>query len=269
MIVQRPDGTPSGGAASVPRRFVLGAALAAVAGAAGLPSAVSAQTGTATGGVAVGGAAVGETRGRKLHELPPLPYDYGALEPVIDRETMELHHNRHHRAYVDALNRALQPYPDLQGRSVEALLRDIDTLPAPIRETVRNNGGGHANHSMFWTIMQPGGEKRPSGALLDFINRSFGSFDGFKQRFEEAGSSHFGSGWVFLASRPGGRGLDILTLPNQDAPAMHGRYPLLGNDLWEHAYYLKHRNRKADYLREWWQVVNWTAVDARLHDAPT
>lgn len=259
MTVQRPDGTPSGGGASVPRRLVLGTAVAAVAGAGGLPSAASAQTGTAAGGA---GAVP------KLHELPPLPYGYDALEPVIDRETMELHHNRHHRAYVDALNRALQPYPDLQGRGVEALLRDLDAMPAPIRETVRNNGGGHANHQMFWTIMQPGGAKQPSGALLDAIAKSFGSFDGFRQRFEEAGLRHFGSGWVFLVTRPGGRELEILTLPNQDAVPMLKRHALLGNDLWEHAYYLKHRNRRADYLRGWWQVVNWTVVAARLDAAP-
>ena len=197
-------------------------------------------------------------------DLPPLPYGYDALEPVIDRETMELHHSKHHRAYVDALNKALEGHPDLQGKSIEALLRDLDTVPEAIRQTVRNQGGGHANHQMFWKIIQPGGAKAPAGAIAQAIDEGFGSFDAFKTRFEEAGAKHFGSGWVFLVTHPGGQGLDILTLPNQDSVLPLKRPALLANDVWEHAYYLKHRNRRADYLKGWWEVVNWTTVGARL-----
>ena len=258
MTAQPPDHIAPDERSLTRRTLVLGTALTAAGGAASLPPAASAQTATAAGA----------TGAPKPYELPPLPYAHDALEPEIDRETMQLHHDRHHRAYVDALNRALQPHPDLQGRAIEALLRGLDGVPAPIRETVRNNGGGHANHQMFWTIMQPGGAKQPAGAVLDAINGSFGSFEGFRQRFEEAGLRQFGSGWVFLVTRPGARGLEILALPNQDSPAMQGRHVLLGNDVWEHAYYLKHRNRRADYLRGWWPVVNWTAVGARLDAAP-
>ncbi len=201
------------------------------------------------------------------YEVPPLPYAYEALEPVIDMETMRLHHDKHHQAYVDALNRAIVDKPDLQNKTIEYLLRGIDHVPEDIRTTVRNNGGGHANHQLFWKIMASpgqGGGGEPQGALAEQIARDFGSLDALKARFEEAGTKHFGSGWVFLVMDPPSKRLEILTLPNQDSVLFVGKPALLANDLWEHAYYLKHRNRKVDYLKAWWGVVNWSYVGERL-----
>lgn len=195
-------------------------------------------------------------------QLPPLPYAYNALAKVIDAETMKLHHDKHHAAYVKNLNDALKYYPDLQKRSVEELLSDLDRLPEKIRTKVRNNGGGHLNHTMFWQIMSPAGGGQPTGAIASEINQTFGSFDAFKKKFNEAGSDRFGSGWVWLVRNPQGQ-LEIITTLNQDSPIMAGFYPIMGNDVWEHAYYLKYQNRRAEYLNNWWNIVNWTEVNKR------
>lgn len=195
--------------------------------------------------------------------LPPLPYDYGALEPYIDAETMRLHHDDHHKTYVDKLNQALQQNPGLQSKSVEALLRDLNNVPENIRTTVRNNGGGHLNHTIFWQIMAPNAGGEPSGRLAEAINSTFGSFDNFKQQFNQAGDDHFGSGWVWLVRNPQGQ-LQIATTPNQDNPIQAGMYPILGNDVWEHAYYLKYQNQRPEYLKNWWNVVNWSEVEKRF-----
>ncbi|MFW6295955.1 MAG: superoxide dismutase [Halothece sp.] len=194
--------------------------------------------------------------------LPELPYAYDALEPHIDAETMRLHHDRHHAAYVNNLNEALTDYPDLQENSVEELLQNLNTVPEEIRRTVRNNGGGHVNHSLFWSIMSPDGGGAATGALADEINNTFGSFESFKEQFNEAGSNIFGSGWVWLVRNPAGE-LEIMTTPNQDSPLMEEAYPLMGNDVWEHAYYLNYRNQRGEYLTDWWNVVNWDEVNRR------
>jgi len=194
--------------------------------------------------------------------LPPLPYDEDALAEVIDAETMRLHHDKHHAAYVNNLNGALEDYPQLRRLSLEQLLQDLDRVPAAVRTTVRNNGGGHYNHSMFWQIMSPEGGGQPSGPLAKEIQQTFGSFDAFQKQFNEAGAQRFGSGWVWLVRNRDGK-LAITSTPNQDSPIMVGSYPILGNDVWEHAYYLKYRNRRADYLENWWQVVNWPEVSRR------
>src|ERR1700757_2659284 len=195
--------------------------------------------------------------------LPPLPYPPEALEPHIDKQTMEIHHGKHHQAYVTNLNAALDKHPELQSKSVDELLRGINTVPEDIRTAVRNNGGGHANHSMFWTIMAaPGGESAPSGALADAINSAFGSFDTFKEKFNAAGATRFGSGWAWLLNK-GGK-LEITSSANQDSPLMEGIEPVLGLDVWEHAYYLKYQNRRPDYMAAWWSVVNWAAVEKRF-----
>ena len=197
--------------------------------------------------------------------LPPLPYDPAALEPVIGRETMMLHHGKHHQAYVDGLNRALAPYPALQGRSAEDLLASLPTLPEPIRAAVQNNGGGHVNHSLFWQWMRPGGTAVPA-ALQAQIDTDFGSLAVMRTKFEEAGLRRFGSGWVFLAYDAAAKRLEIMSTPNQDTmPA--GKTALLGNDVWEHAYYLTYRNRRADYLAAWWAVVDWEFAGMRLASA--
>ena len=199
------------------------------------------------------------------YDVPPLPYAYEALEPVIDAETMRLHHDKHHRAYVDAVNKAIADRPELQRKTIEELLRGLDEVPEAIRTTVRNNGGGHANHQLFWKIMAPpGGGSEPQGPLAEQISRDFGSFEAMKARFEEAGAKHFGSGWVFLLFDPKAGKLEIETTANQDSALLLGKPALLGNDLWEHAYYLKHQNRKPDYLKAWWGVVNWPYVAERL-----
>ena len=196
-------------------------------------------------------------------QLPPLPYEYGALAKAIDAETMKLHHDRHHATYVENLNEALKPQANLQNRSVEALLRDLNSVPEEIRTKVRDNGGGHLNHTIFWQIMSPDGSGQPTGAIAQAINQTFGSFDNFRKQFNQAGGDRFGSGWVWLVRNPQGQ-LQITTTPNQDNPIMNGNFPILGNDVWEHAYYLRYQNRRAEYLNNWWNVVNWQEVDRRF-----
>ncbi len=199
------------------------------------------------------------------HEVPPLPYDYAALEPTIDTQTMHLHHDKHHLAYVTNLNAALEKAPELQSKSAEDLLRDLNAVPEAIRTAVRNNGGGHVNHSMFWKIMGPNAGGPPSGEIADAINSTFGDFNTFKEKFNEAGVKQFGSGWAWLVRGKDGK-LAITSTPNQDSPLSQGQFPVLGNDVWEHAYYLKYQNRRPDYLKEWWNVVNWTEVNRRLKE---
>ena len=193
-------------------------------------------------------------------ELPALEYDYDALEAVIDVETMKLHHDKHHQAYVDNLNKAVEPKADLHDKTLAELLGSLDSVPEDARGAVRNNGGGHANHSMFWTIMKAGGGS-PSGELATAIDEAFGSFDDFKTKFNEAGVKQFGSGWVFVHAS-GGK-LEIASQPNQDTPLHKGIEPLFGNDVWEHAYYLKYNNRRPEYLKAWWDVVDWDAIAER------
>ena len=191
--------------------------------------------------------------------LPPLPFDYGTLEPHIDETTMRIHHGKHHQAYVTNLNAALEGQGALQSRSIEALLADLGAVPESIRGKVRNNGGGHLNHSLFWGWMVPGGAGAPEGALAGDIQGAFGGFDAFKEQFQKAGLDRFGSGWAWLVRLKDGR-LAIESTPNQDNPVMEGKRTVLGCDVWEHAYYLKYQNRRADYLAAWWNVVNWTVV---------
>ncbi len=198
-------------------------------------------------------------------EVPPLPYDYSALEPHIDTQTMQLHHDKHHATYVNNVNAALESQPDLQNQSIEELLRNIDSVPENIRMVVRNNGGGHANHTLFWEIMGPNAGGQPSGELAEAINQAFGSFDGFKEQFAKAATTRFGSGWAWLLA-DGGR-LEITSTQNQDSPLMEGRTPILGLDVWEHAYYLKYQNRRPEYINAWWNVVNWDAVSERFRNA--
>ena len=193
------------------------------------------------------------------HELPTLPYAYDALEPHIDARTMEIHHTKHHAGYVNNLNAALEKYPDLQSVSLEVLLRNLHSVPEEIRTAVRNNGGGHANHSLFWTVMAPDGGGAPSGELAAAIEQAFGSFDAFRERFAKAAATRFGSGWAWLALTAFGK-LVVYSTANQDSPYMDGHTPLLGLDVWEHAYYLKYQNRRPEYVNNWWNVVNWEAV---------
>lgn len=199
-------------------------------------------------------------------ELPPLPYDYTALEPYIDEQTMHLHHDKHHATYVNNLNAALEKHPDLAGKSAEDLIRDLNSIPEDIRTVVRNNGGGHVNHSMFWQIMGPNAGGEPTGAIADAIKDAFGSFEELKKQFNDAGAKRFGSGWAWLVRSSGGK-LQVMSTANQDNPLMEGHYPVLGNDVWEHAYYLKYQNRRPEYLSAWWNVVNWDAVNKRLQQA--
>jgi Fe-Mn family superoxide dismutase len=199
------------------------------------------------------------------HTLPDLPYAFSALEPHIDALTMETHHDKHHAAYVKNLNAALEKHPDLQGKSVEDLLRNINAVPEDIRTAVRNNGGGHANHSMFWNIMAPDKGGPAHGAVGTAIEKSFGGFAQFQEKFNDAGGKRFGSGWVWLVGQKGGK-LEILSTANQDSPLMEGQFPIMGNDVWEHAYYLKYQNRRPDYLKAWWNVVNWEAVNKRYEE---
>ena len=196
------------------------------------------------------------------HQLPPLPYDFAALEPHIDAQTMQIHHDKHHAAYVNNLNAALEKHPDLQSRNVEDLLRDMNKVPEDIRTAVRNNGGGHMNHTMFWQIMGPKAGGPPSGAVGDAIKASFGSFDTFKEQFAKAGVGRFGSGWAWLINN-GGK-LSIESTANQDNPIMEGKKAILGLDVWEHAYYLKYQNRRPDYIAAWWNTVNWPEVASRM-----
>ena len=197
-----------------------------------------------------------------MHKVPDLPYAFDALEPHIDARTMEIHHDKHHAAYVSKLNEALEGHDDLAGKSVEELLRSIDSVPESIRTAVRNHGGGHANHTLFWEVMGPNGGGEPSGALADAIGSAFGSFEDFKAKLKAAAAGQFGSGWGWLVE--GDSGLEILGRPNQDSPLMEGKTPILGVDVWEHAYYLRYQNRRPDYLDAWWNVVDWEAVAARF-----
>ena len=197
--------------------------------------------------------------------LPPLPYPNDALEPYLDAKTMEIHHDRHHKAYVDNLNKAIEGQANLQNKPIEQLLRDINQVPENIRTAVRNNGGGHANHSMFWEIMTKGGGGEPSGPLADDIKKTFGDFAAFKQKLKEAAVGRFGSGWAWLVMA-GGK-LQILSTANQDSPYMKGQVPIVGVDVWEHAYYLKYQNKRPDYIDAWWNVVNWEAVGKRFTQA--
>ncbi len=192
-------------------------------------------------------------------ELPPLPYPEDALEPHIDARTMSIHHDKHHAGYTNNLNKALEGHPALAGKSVEALLGDLNSVPESIRTAVRNNGGGYANHSLFWKIMSPDGGGQPSGELAAAINAAFGNFDAFKDTFGKAGATRFGSGWAWLYLDGSGN-LAVTSTPNQDTPLMEGNTPILGLDVWEHAYYLKYQNRRGDYIAAWWNVVNWDQV---------
>ena len=202
------------------------------------------------------------------YELPPLPYDYAALEPYIDAETMKLHHDKHHQAYINNANGALEKHPELASKSADDLLRDLNAIPEDVRTVLRNNAGGHSNHSMFWTIMGPSGSGNggaPTGAIADQIKADFGDFEAFKKTFNETTAKQFGSGWGWLVMQ-GGK-LKIITTPNQDSPLSQGLYPILVNDVWEHAYYLKYQNKRPDYLAAWWNVVNWAEVNKRFATA--
>ena len=194
------------------------------------------------------------------YTLPALPYDFGALEPHVDTQTMQIHHGKHHQAYVNNLNATLEKAPELQRTSLDDLLSALPKVPEAVRTAVRNNGGGHWNHSFFWTLMGPNAGGAPSGPLADAITRSFGGFDAFKQQFQAAAMGRFGSGWAWLIAGPGG--LTIESTPNQDSPLMEGKKAILVIDVWEHAYYLKYQNRRADYVSAWWNVVRWDVVAA-------
>jgi Fe-Mn family superoxide dismutase len=194
------------------------------------------------------------------HSLAPLPYDHAALEPHIDAQTMQIHHGKHHQAYVTNLNAALDKHPALHDHSLDDLLKNLAAVPDDIRMAVRNNGGGHWNHTFFWNLMAPNAGGAPTGALAEAIASSFGSFDAFKEKFAAAGMGRFGSGWAWLVDNGGS--LEIMSTPNQDNPLMEGRKAILGVDVWEHAYYLKYQNRRADYLAAFWNVINWSAVAA-------
>jgi Fe-Mn family superoxide dismutase len=197
------------------------------------------------------------------HEVPPLPYDYAALEPVIDTQTMKLHHDMHHGAYVKNLNAALEKHPNLQSKNAEDLIRDLNAVPEDIRTAVRNNGGGHVNHSMFWKIMKPKGGGDPTGPIAEAINKAFGNFKDFQAKFNDAGTKQFGSGWAWLVGEAGGS-LKVISTANQDNPMSQGLFPIMGNDVWEHAYYLKYNNRRPEYLAAWWNVVNWDEINKRF-----
>ncbi len=194
--------------------------------------------------------------------LPPLPYPSDALEPHIDKQTMEIHHGKHHNAYVTNLNAAIEKHPELASKSVEDLLKGINSVPEDIRTAVRNNGGGHANHTMFWQIMAPNAGGAPTGAIADGINAAFGSFDKFKDEFKKAAVGRFGSGWAWVIDN-GGK-LSIESTANQDSPLMENKKIVFGIDVWEHAYYLKYQNRRPDYIDAWWNVVNWNEINKRL-----
>ena len=199
------------------------------------------------------------------HELPELPYSHDALEPFIDKTTMEIHHGKHHNAYVTNLNNAISGNESLESKSIIELISDLDSVPEDIRGAVRNNGGGHANHSLFWSIMGPGKGGEPSGALGEAINSTFGSFETLKDEFTKAGMTRFGSGWAWLSISNGS--LVVSSTPNQDSPLMDGNEPIIGCDVWEHAYYLKYHNLRPDYLNAWWNVVDWDAASARFDAA--
>jgi superoxide dismutase, Fe-Mn family len=193
------------------------------------------------------------------YELPKLPYPYNALEPHIDARTMEIHHTKHHQTYITNVNNALKGKPELENKSVEDLISNLSAVPEDIRTAVRNNGGGHANHSFFWKIMGPNAGGEPSGKLGDDIKSTFGSFSAFQEKFAAAGAGRFGSGWAWLIKSKDGK-LEVMSTPNQDSPLMDGNKPILGVDVWEHAYYLNYQNRRPDYIKAWWNVVNWAEV---------
>ncbi|MBE9192976.1 superoxide dismutase [Gloeocapsopsis crepidinum LEGE 06123] len=196
-------------------------------------------------------------------ELSSLPYNYDALEPYIDAQTMQLHHDMHHQTYVNNLNAAIEKHAELQSKSLEDLVRELNSIPDDVRSAVRNSGGGHVNHTMFWEIMGPNAGGEPTGAVGEAIQDTFGDFETFKQRFNDAGTKQFGSGWVWLVRSPDGK-LEVMSTPNQDSPITQGYFPIMGNDVWEHAYYLKYQNRRAEYLKQWWNVVNWDEINKRF-----
>lgn len=196
-------------------------------------------------------------------ELSPLPYNYDALEPYIDAQTMQLHHDMHHQTYVNNLNTAVGKYSELETKSPEELIKSLDSLPSDILSAVRNNGGGHVNHTMFWQIMAPNAGGEPTGPIADAIMENFGDFESFKQRFNDAGAKQFGSGWVWLIRTSDGK-IEITSTPNQDSPMTSGSFPIMGNDVWEHAYYLKYQNKRPEYLKQWWNVVNWNEINKRF-----
>ncbi len=198
--------------------------------------------------------------------LPPLPYDYSALEPHIDAQTMQIHHGKHHQAYITNLNNALKDHADLQGKTVEQLITNLDSVPESIRTVVRNNGGGHYNHSLFWQVMGPDAGGEPTGPVADAINAELGGYAAFKEAFTKAGLTRFGSGWAWLAVGKDGK-LAVSSSPNQDSPLMEGATPILGNDVWEHAYYLNYQNRRPDYLAAWFNLINWAEVNRRYQAA--
>ncbi len=199
------------------------------------------------------------------YSLPDLPYDHSALEPHIDARTMEIHHGKHHKTYVDKLNAAVEGKDDLMLDNVDDLLRNFSKVPSDVQGPVRNHGGGHSNHSLFWTILGPDGGGEPSGGVADAINSAFGSFGDFKEKFNTAATNHFGSGWAWLVMENGN--LSVISLPNQDSPLMEGRTPILGLDVWEHAYYLKYQNRRPEYINAFWNVINWEEVNNRFSAA--
>jgi Fe-Mn family superoxide dismutase len=196
----------------------------------------------------------------KLYELPALKFSFNALEPAIDARTMEIHHDKHHGAYVNNLNKALESAPELFGQPIEQLLREINKVPESIRTAVRNNGGGHANHSLFWEVLTPGGKKAPSGTLHSELEKTFGSYDGFMEKYTGAATSRFGSGWAWLVV-DSQKNLQVYSTANQDSPFMDGHSPILGLDVWEHAYYLNYQNRRPDYIKAFWSLVNWAYVE--------
>ena len=198
-----------------------------------------------------------------MFKLPELPYEYNALEPYIDEETMHLHHDKHHATYITNLNEALKKYPEWFEKDIETVMKDLDNIPEDIRVAVRNNGGGHANHSFFWTIMSPQTSSSPQGELLEAIKNTFGSLESFQTELLTAGTSQFGSGWAWLVVSQGK--LAVVKTANQDSPITNGQIPILGIDVWEHAYYLKYNNRRADYIKAWWNVVNWKEVERRFN----
>jgi Fe-Mn family superoxide dismutase len=200
---------------------------------------------------------------RYPYSLPQLPYSYDALEPYIDKTTMEIHHTKHHQAYINNLNSALEKYPEFHNLELEEILRNLNQLPEEIRTAVRNNGGGHYNHTLFWEIMKPNGGGEPKGKLKEEIERNFGSFEEFKKLFSETAIKHFGSGWAWLVITSDKK-LKVYSMLNQDNPLMNGDIPIMGLDVWEHAYYLKYQNRRAEYVEAWWHVVNWDKIEENL-----
>jgi len=226
---------------------------------------LAAGGGALAAGILLGSNAVAQGAPPAAHKLPDLPYPTDALEPSIDKQTMEIHHGKHHQAYITNLNNALANHPALASKKLEDLLKDLAGVPEAIRAAVRNHGGGHHNHSLFWTSLKPKGGGEPKGGVESAINGAFGGFASFKEKFTGEAARLFGSGWAWLVAR-GGK-VEIVTTPNQDSPLLQGAVPLLGLDVWEHAYYLKYQNRRADYIAAWWNVINWDEVGKRLQAA--